>query len=58
VDKRKIENLFFLGDAVGYGPNPNEYIEVFVERCKILLVSNHDWGVKRLYHLIMPINSV
>jgi predicted phosphodiesterase len=45
VDKRKIENLFFLGDAVGYGPNPNECIEVLVERCKILLAGNHDWGV-------------
>jgi diadenosine tetraphosphatase ApaH/serine/threonine PP2A family protein phosphatase len=45
VDKRKIENVFFLGDAVGYGPNPNECVEVLVERCKILLAGNHDWGV-------------
>jgi len=45
VGARKIEDVFFLGDAVGYGPNPNECTELLVERCKILLAGNHDWGV-------------
>lgn len=45
VDQRKIEDVLFLGDAVGYGPNPNECIELLVKRCKILLAGNHDWGV-------------
>jgi len=45
VDQRKIEDILFLGDAVGYGPNPNECIEILTERCKILLAGNHDWGV-------------
>jgi len=45
VDQRKIEDILFLGDAVGYGPNPNECVERLVNRCKILLAGNHDWGV-------------
>lgn len=45
VDKRKVKEVLFLGDAVGYGPNPNECIELLMARCKILLAGNHDWGV-------------
>jgi predicted phosphodiesterase len=45
VDLKRIQNLLFLGDAVGYGPNPNECVELLIERCKILLAGNHDWGV-------------
>jgi predicted phosphodiesterase len=42
VDRRNIRDILFLGDAVGYGPNPNECIGLLVERCKILLAGNHD----------------
>lgn len=45
VGIRKSEDILFLGDAVGYGPNPNECIELLVKNCKILLAGNHDWGV-------------
>jgi diadenosine tetraphosphatase ApaH/serine/threonine PP2A family protein phosphatase len=45
VDKRKVKEVLFLGDAVGYGPNPNECIELLMARCKVLLAGNHDWGV-------------
>jgi predicted phosphodiesterase len=48
VDKRKIENILFLGDAVGYGPDPNECLELLERRCKILIAGNHDWGVTGL----------
>ncbi len=44
LDKKNIDDVLFLGDAVGYGPNPNECIESIVRRCKILLAGNHDWG--------------
>ncbi len=44
IDQRKIEDILFLGDAVGYGPNPNECIDLLTERCKVLLAGNHDWG--------------
>ena len=44
IKKRKIENVFFLGDAVGYGPNPNECVEMLKDHCKVLLAGNHDWA--------------
>jgi len=44
IRKRKIEKVFFLGDAVGYGPNPNECVEILKENCEVLLAGNHDWA--------------
>jgi len=48
ADKRNIEDILFLGDAVGYGPDPNECLELLERRCKILIAGNHDWGVTGL----------
>ena len=48
ADKRNIEDILFLGDAVGYGPDPNECVELLERRCKILIAGNHDWGVTGL----------
>jgi predicted phosphodiesterase len=45
LKKRNIRNIYFLGDAVGYGPEPNECIQLLEEECKFLLAGNHDWGV-------------
>jgi len=45
LEQKNIRDIFFLGDAVGYGPNPNECIDLLAERCGILLAGNHDWGV-------------
>ncbi|MBM4129163.1 MAG: metallophosphoesterase family protein [Nitrospira sp.] len=45
VDQRKIKDILFIGDAVGYGPDPNECIEMLMKRCKVLLAGNHDWAV-------------
>jgi predicted phosphodiesterase len=44
IRKRKREAIFFLGDAVGYGPNPNECLEMLRDNCKVLLAGNHDWA--------------
>lgn len=44
IDKRKIKNILFLGDAVGYGPNPNECVSVLEKRARYLLAGNHDWA--------------
>jgi len=44
IRKREIEKVFFLGDAVGYGPNPNECVEILKENCEVLLAGNHDWA--------------
>lgn len=42
IRRRKTEGTIFLGDAVGYGPNPNECVELLKESCKIILAGNHD----------------
>ncbi len=42
--KRKPDAIFFLGDVVGYGPNPNECLEILRGNCKVLLAGNHDWA--------------
>ncbi len=42
--KEKIERIFFLGDAVGYGPNPNECVELIDEIAELKLMGNHDYA--------------
>ncbi|MFN3478858.1 MAG: metallophosphoesterase family protein [Thermodesulfovibrionales bacterium] len=42
IRKKRIERILFLGDAVGYGPNPNNCIDALKKECEILLAGNHD----------------
>lgn len=42
IEKRKVKQIVFLGDAVGYGPNPNETTSILKETCSVLLAGNHD----------------
>lgn len=42
IRKRKTGGIIFLGDAVGYGPDPNECVELLKESCRIMLAGNHD----------------
>lgn len=42
---RSCREILFLGDAVGYGPNPNECVALLGEACRVLLAGNHDWAV-------------
>lgn len=37
--------LIFLGDAVGYGPNPNECVSVIRDSTSVAVAGNHDWGL-------------
>jgi diadenosine tetraphosphatase ApaH/serine/threonine PP2A family protein phosphatase len=39
-----IDQIWFLGDLVGYGPNPNECIVTLRERTDIVIAGNHDWA--------------
>ncbi|MEK6528553.1 MAG: metallophosphoesterase family protein [Nitrospirota bacterium] len=41
-------SILFLGDSVGYGPNPNECIEVLRETASVLIAGNHDRAVTGL----------
>ena len=37
--------IWCLGDVVGYGPRPNECIEIIRERAALCVMGNHDWAV-------------
>jgi predicted phosphodiesterase len=39
------DQIWCLGDVVGYGPNPNECIETLMKLDHICLSGNHDWAV-------------
>lgn len=39
-----IDQLWFLGDLVGYGPNPNECIDTLRARTDVIIAGNHDWA--------------
>ncbi|MEA2330721.1 MAG: hypothetical protein QOH58_859 [Thermoleophilaceae bacterium] len=42
VDSVDIEQIWCLGDLVGYGAQPNECVELARSRCDICLAGNHD----------------
>jgi predicted phosphodiesterase len=42
IEKRGVDDIYCLGDVVGYGANPNECVEIIAERCKVGLLGNHD----------------
>lgn len=37
--------IWFLGDLVGYGPDPNECVDLLREHPHVALSGNHDWAV-------------
>jgi len=39
-----IDQIWFLGDLVGYGPNPNECIDTLRKRTDVIIAGNHDWA--------------
>ncbi len=45
IKRRGILDVFFLGDAVGYGPNPKEVVEILHKVCKVMVAGNHDQAV-------------
>jgi len=42
IAAKGITRLIFLGDAVGYGPEPSDCVRVLRERSDICLLGNHD----------------
>jgi diadenosine tetraphosphatase ApaH/serine/threonine PP2A family protein phosphatase len=39
-----INEIYCLGDIIGYGPNPRECIDRVMESCAVTLLGNHDQG--------------
>ena len=44
IDRQKVDKKIFLGDIVGYGPNPNECVELLKDNADTMLGGNHDWA--------------
>lgn len=45
IKKNNIIEVLFTGDAVGYGPDPDECLKIIENECKALIAGNHDWAV-------------
>ena len=44
IDEQEIDRIYCLGDVVGYGPNPNECVDLVREKCRVVLMGNHDYA--------------
>ena len=42
IDKQGINEIYCLGDIVGYGPNPRECVDTVTQRCQVTILGNHD----------------
>ncbi len=54
IDELGISTVYCLGDVVGYGPNPEECVDIVMERCEFTLMGNHDWGLTGELHDFNP----
>lgn len=45
IAQNDIDVTYCLGDVVGYGPNPNECVEIIKEKCNKVVIGNHDHAV-------------
>ena len=41
---RRIDEVWCIGDTVGYGPYPNECLDLLKEQKHVCVAGNHDWG--------------
>ncbi len=44
AEQKPVDQIWFLGDLVGYGPNPNECIALVRSRTEVIIAGNHDWA--------------
>ncbi len=45
IQKRGIDNIYCLGDVVGYGPNPRKCLDLVIEKTQWCVLGNHDYAV-------------
>jgi predicted phosphodiesterase len=43
ISQQGIQEVYCLGDIIGYGPNPRECIDLIM-KCQVCLLGNHDQG--------------
>jgi predicted phosphodiesterase len=45
IAQRDVSHIFCLGDVIGYGPQPQECLDLIMEKAEITLMGNHDCAV-------------
>ena len=45
IEAKRVKKIFCLGDLVGYGPNPNEVIDIARDNFEFVIKGNHDEAV-------------
>ena len=45
IERRKVKEVFCLGDIVGYGPEPTQCLDMVIERSVVSIMGNHDQAV-------------
>ncbi len=45
IDEIGVDEMVCLGDVVGYGPDPDDCVNIIRERSKVVLMGNHDYAV-------------
>jgi len=45
IDSAEVDEIWCLGDTIGYGAEPDECADLVRERCAVCLVGNHDLAV-------------
>jgi predicted phosphodiesterase len=44
IKEQGVDEIFCLGDVIGYGPRPCECLDAVMANCKVALLGNHDQG--------------
>lgn len=47
LEKEGVERILCLGDIIGYGPNPEQCIDMVMRQCELTLCGNHDEALLR-----------
>lgn len=42
IDGQSVQEIFCLGDIIGYGPNPVQCLDQVIARCQVTILGNHD----------------
>jgi len=45
IFSRGIDEVWCLGDIVGYGPNPSECVDTVMDHSSLCIMGNHDWAL-------------
>ncbi|MGC9032159.1 MAG: metallophosphoesterase family protein [Candidatus Woesearchaeota archaeon] len=48
IKKRNVNKIYCCGDIIGYGPNPNECIEIVKKNKIVSVMGNHDYALAKL----------